>query len=1109
MKQEYLITVRSKGIKQIEKDFLKAGASADNLLARAGGLNNGFKKSSRELRNLVSQTERWGRAMAAVKAPPIAGFRLISSELSLIIQKMTIIRTMAGQRLLPAGQGFQTQGAAYSKGFTNRDPYKQIELEKDFRPQKMLPPGQGFIHRTPEFPTGRKQIELDKTFRQPLMLPPGQGFDLKKGGIQSSNAKTLTTEYEKQNAALLKNSNAHAAINQAANESFLTQKKASTVSIKQDSEELAAMRKIEAANDAINKSQAAHSRVVQSQNKHEEKLRLLKKDSAKMDYNEYQKEKTRLKDRIHNHQQAREMLTRRNDAAKKAAQELRGPGGVHPIDQGIKNLNKQRKATGDLDKTQKVFNKTQKNTGKNQSFINSGFAKFSIIMSGIAATLFVWQTISRIIANVVRIGTDMEKSWANVADKLDLSANAMARLGDEAHKAQVAGTATAPEYTDLIAGMVEYGATAEGAMAAVNAALEKQANLMQGTVSGELDEFVGLWRELAHQSFDAIAGTDTLDNINKHLKDIVDAEGTWDILITGAEKYLRVMTTMNPALRAAKAWLTWLYGNVGDVFSAIASGAETALVALKKFFEFKPDKESVYDPKIYEGRMASYAGVYTAPGGVPTPAEVAENSIERGGYADNDAAEDFSEVYAWAEKLDKTVYHTFTGIEGANELLKLMPKGLKEAHGIMGMFLGDMKALKMLEIDKMMEAIKVAAPTLAQSDLDDIQKIFVERVRREGMDPLMKMWENYYTKVGRMDQDHYDERLRRIDEDYKVNLKKFGGENNKDAVMKAEQIRSEETFKLDEDKFREAEKIYKEYFSLIGAMTKEDLNHRFMLIGRQYEKDLDLLGDTRAKMLKEEREYLLSVQTMAKPVAFYKRVYDELGEMSEVYYNSEQARIDNDFKHNKLIDEKYAKTLKAREEFSLTQKFIFADALEMSKDEIKALEEIFQKTGVASEALINYWNLFNKFQVSRLKSMSGDEGAAQSLQIELDYKVFQDSNKKFVQQAEKTYAVTKVMDQEYIDYRISNIRMMTIAYLDSLEKQGIARDEALNKAEAYENSLLKGFEFEQDKPKMDLLKQGMADTKMMTEELYDFMAAKAAWERDEFIRITGRCQRRN
>jgi hypothetical protein len=684
----------------------------------------------------------------------------------------------------------------------------------------------------------------------------------------------------------------------------------------------------------------------------------------------------------------------------------------------------------------------------------------------------------------------MEKSYANVSHTLKLAAGEMERLKEASSEAQAAGDTDVAGYNELVTQLVKGGYDLDDAITQVNDAMAKQAELLEGTFTQDLKEHGGAWKEFAAQAFENATA-------NGHLLDSLTAMVQW---------------FTNNALKPNE----WMESAEFEAQrQEVLSGQKKFFVDMMKPYKQFAEFEYNFWKKLGVEKYVPFAYEYA-----PPPKDLNEQSAQQ--YFDFDADEapldpvlqpaispELDNIFLPALDASKDITAEWTLLKTKMDEVVLIDKEyetqvkntakhIRAASDILGSYTkAQLKEVnrEILKIIKSLEGTK----DFSKEQMVAIANVLTARARALEMAPVMKVWQDHYNKLGMMDANFYDESKQRIMDNFEANKLALGPGNE----TVAEEIRDEDLFQLDEKKFAKAAQTYNEFFSLIGAMTEEDLNHRFMLISRQYDKDLALLGKTRAEMLKEEREYLLGVQTMAKPVAFYKRVYDELGEMSDIYYNSEQAKIDNEFKHNKVINEEYAKTLKARQEFSLTQKFIFADALDMSKDEIKALEEIFQKTGIASEALVNYWNLFNKFQVSRLKSMSGDEGAAQSLQIELDYKVFQDSNKKFVQQAEKTYAVTKVMDQSYIDYRISNIRMMTIAYLDSLEKQGIAQEEALNKTKAYEDSLLKGFEFEQDKPKMDLLKQGMADTKMMTEELYDFMAAKAAWERDEFIRITG------
>jgi hypothetical protein len=145
--------------------------------------------------------------------------------------------------------------------------------------------------------------------------------------------------------------------------------------------------------------------------------------------------------------------------------------------------------------------KKSKNFGKQQAFINSRFGKFSIIMSGLAATLFVWQNIVRVVRQIVGIGKDMEVTFAKVADKLALSTEQMQQLETAARAAQGAGGIKATEYTKITAELVKTGNTLEEATDIVDQILAKDRKLIEGKLSGLLEENLGLWRNVAEQLY--------------------------------------------------------------------------------------------------------------------------------------------------------------------------------------------------------------------------------------------------------------------------------------------------------------------------------------------------------------------------------------------------------------------------------------------------------------------------------------------------------------------------------------------------------------------------------------------------------------------------------
>lgn len=82
----------------------------------------------------------------------------------------------------------------------------------------------------------------------------------------------------------------------------------------------------------------------------------------------------------------------------------------------------------------KKVNKEFGELDKRGGFLNSRFAKFSIIMSGIAATLFVFQSITRWVREFYQVGVELEEVYGGLQAKLEGGAEAAVLLVRESSK---------------------------------------------------------------------------------------------------------------------------------------------------------------------------------------------------------------------------------------------------------------------------------------------------------------------------------------------------------------------------------------------------------------------------------------------------------------------------------------------------------------------------------------------------------------------------------------------------------------------------------------------------------------------------------------------------
>ena len=158
------------------------------------------------------------------------------------------------------------------------------------------------------------------------------------------------------------------------------------------------------------------------------------------------------------------------------------------------------------------------------------FARVGMMMSGIAASLFVFQTVGVWLSMMVQVGNRMEKAFAGVAAQLDLSAAGAKRLKGEARELAAEGPATTPEVmaaqTALtrLTGRADQGRLRE-VMAlqrtegtslsdalilsggdprfdAMRAVRRDHARRLAGTVQGSIDRFRGAFGHAVESLFD-------------------------------------------------------------------------------------------------------------------------------------------------------------------------------------------------------------------------------------------------------------------------------------------------------------------------------------------------------------------------------------------------------------------------------------------------------------------------------------------------------------------------------------------------------------------------------------------------------------------------------
>jgi hypothetical protein len=347
------------------------------------------------------------------------------------------------------------------------------------------------------------------------------------------------------------------------------------------------------------------------------------------------------------------------------------------IEQGINSNKNHKNAVDANDKSQRRLTKTGKGLGKQQSFINSGFGKFSIIMSGIAATLFVWQVLSRAIRTIVGVGIDFETAFIRAADSLKLTTAELKNLESAAIDAGKTGVIKGPDYTELISQFVEFGYSIEDATARVNAAIEHEVELFEDTITGRLKRMGGLFTEIARQAFGASGYFgDTLEDANTQLEKIADAEGSLSTIgriIEGLGRaILEYHDKLNPILNLWRAEFDLVYRQSG-ILDTAASAWKRLTEATKEFYVVTPSGNVFPQRSVPE--------IPTVPEAQQAVAEDFDTGY--GDYYPSLGADVDAAANASAE-LDKNTKSTAENIKETQEAAKQLSKDLKTAAGFFG-----------------------------------------------------------------------------------------------------------------------------------------------------------------------------------------------------------------------------------------------------------------------------------------------------------------------------------------------------------------------------------------------------------------------------------------
>lgn len=690
-------------LKKIQRD-------SDATKAKVAGIGLGFRSFSKETEQAIRGIERLKASLLGIGRPGPKPFKEINRQLDIAILKATQLRSiLSAPLLLPSGQGFQTAPRAWGPGFIQ----KQIGFERG-------------LH-VPQTPLMITDQEWRKQFTMQAAGQPSRAQFLATGEY----TQKITSDLKKSlQPAIIATGNSYAAAARAAEKFYGVPVKKAKPAIKSQKDISESFRNfsvdtkqykkdLEIFGKSFADNMVMMDRTALGQNVRNAKRWKSDIESAK----NYDREVQRVTDTLDRYQagmhkvrsaggkfeQATEKMENRIASLRSALTQAYSEG-------NIKKVNKIRQETRRLGDQYKRLSQRAEAVGKKQSFINTRFGRFSIIMSGIAATLFVWQTIVRVTQAIFRVGIDIEKTYAAVANNLQLSRKEMENLGEAALRAQGQGGITADTYMTLVEGLVETGNTAEEAMDKVNQALGEQNSLIEGTLSRTLSRHAGLWRNYANQAYNRM---EDVNNLLRLFNRILDES---------IVKYPKLGQALSEERRLRAGVIA------GEI-----------------------------DPKLYEFVFGEL------------PEKVKEALVTAPEAAEPRLKSVTKHVEAIANAYDETAQNAKKVVDAEKELkeiIKLRPKALQQVAG----FLGEMSdALRKRRVDEINNMVKALEGLIDPDKLARFKESLLEGLKLEGLRPGLDVFKQGFEQYGIYTEAYFTSVFEAIDRKARLNAERLAG----------------------------------------------------------------------------------------------------------------------------------------------------------------------------------------------------------------------------------------------------------------------------------------------------------------------------------------------
>jgi len=530
---------------------------------------------------------------------------------------------------------------------------------------------------------------------------------------------------------------------------------------------------------------------------------------------------------------------------------------------------------------------------KRMSVFNGRFAKMAVYMSGIAATIFVFQNLVQVIGAIMRPFLDLEKAAINLRQSFGATGSELKSLLKTVERADFSGAMNADKAAQQMADFKKQGFSSAEAMELLKSQIYELDTAMEDTVTGSLEKFKAGIRDLFRglgatisdelkTVFDFIRKETAQERIEREFPEYFErnypAKGKWgfrrggldvfvdkrsDVLMQNAEKILdAIRMPIDIGLPGSEADIRGEQA-IRERTQRIIQNSNAALKTAHEvsgrmnealIYDFKENLREITEAlELFGESIGTIAGVR---------AELIYQQTRKQMQPFYDAAKT---VYDERGQLTQIFYNEEAArIKHGADVLRRLGFG---------------EAAKVIERQQMF-ALKQKA--VLSKEFKDVGYLSEKQV---------KAMESMYT-----DTKYYDPRLEKY-ERLRASMKKYEtierlGES---ARPEAEYIEALEMYEVDQKVMAKRMELQKKFFSETNIMSTQYYEDRATQINT--ETELAIKGGQKASQayrIKAKRMQKLDDESTAYAVSKWEDMYQKGGDMTDAYYEHRKKLIIRD-----------------------------------------------------------------------------------------------------------------------------------------------------------------------------------------------------------------------